>query len=198
MNTIIENAIFKAKVNGEVKEIFFNTGVDNVIINEDGKEILLSQKLAEIITSVENTMTLEAVETKITQAIADVVDSAPESLDTLKELAEAITENADLMDSLNEAIGNKVSVEEGKELISTVLISSLNELDFDTLKLVTAEKLATLETAQENVIESVKINGQALEIADKSVDISLPTITVGTDEPTSMNDGDLFLQIIEA
>lgn len=194
--TNIENAIFKAKVNGELKQIFFNTGVDNILITENESEITLSQKLSDIVTSLDNTMTLDAVESKISDAIAQIVDSAPESLDTLRELAEAIAQNSDLMDSLNDAISNKVSIEEGKELISSALITSLNSLDFTTLASITADKLAQLEKAQENVIEVVTVNGTAVDITDKAIDISIPTISIGSDEPVSMNNGDLFLQIL--
>lgn len=197
MSTNIENAIFKAKVNGEMKDIFFNTGVDNVIIYEDDKEILLSQKLAEIISSLGNTMTLDGVQTKIDEEIAKIVDSAPESLDTLRELAEAITENAEIMDTLNSAISEKVTVEEGKELISTTLLETLTALDFETLASIDVDKLAGLEKADENIIEAIKVNGVAVDVTDKAVDIAVPTITIGTTEPTAMNEGDLFLQIIE-
>lgn len=196
-NSTIENAIFKAKVNGELKQIFFSTGVDNVVIYEDDKEILLSQKLAEIVASIENTMTLDAVQTKIEESISYIVDSAPESLDTLRELAEAVTENAEIMDTLNSAIADKVSVEDGKELISTALLDTLASLDFDVLASISAEKLAELEKAEENVIDTIKVNGLAVDITDKSVDISVPTITISADEPSSINEGDLFLQIIE-
>lgn len=197
MGTTIENAIFKAKVNGELKEIFFNTGIDNVIIFEDDKEILLSQKLAEIVTSIENTMTIDAVETKISDAISNIVDSAPESLDTLRELADVITENAEIMDTLNSAISDKVSVEDGKELISSTLLDTLNALDFDALAGIDIDKLAGLEKADENVIETISVNGKTLDITDKAVDISVPTITIGIDEPSNLVDGDLYLQIIE-
>lgn len=197
MSTNIENAIFKAKVDGELKDLFFKTGVDNVIITEGETDITLTQKLSEIISSLENTMTLDAVEDKIAASIAEIVDSAPESLDTLRELAEAISENADIVDSLNDVIANKVSIEDGKDLISTALIDSLNNLDLDFLATLSAEKIAELAGGEDNVIESISVNGTALDITDKSVDIAVPNITIGSVEPASMNDGDLFLQIIE-
>ena len=50
--------------------------------------------------------------------VSDLVNGAPEALDTLKELADAVTNNTELMSVLNEAIGNKVSKENGKGLSS--------------------------------------------------------------------------------
>lgn len=196
MTSNIETAIFKAKINGELKDIFFNTGIDNIIITEEGSSITLSQKLADIVASLNSTLTLDAVETKISDAIAAVVDSAPESLDTLRELAEAITDNASLMDSLNDLISSKVSAKDGFDLISTSLVDSLNSLDFDALASLTSDKIASFESGQENVIESISVNGSTVTIIDKSVDISVPSITISSDEPSSLNDGDLFLQII--
>lgn len=47
-----------------------------------------------------------------------LVNGAPEAMDTLKELADAIAENAGIMDALNSAIGNKVDKVDGKGLSS--------------------------------------------------------------------------------
>lgn len=43
----------------------------------------------------------------VDKKVADLVNSAPETLDTLGEVAKAIQENADVVDALNSAIGNK-------------------------------------------------------------------------------------------
>lgn len=50
--------------------------------------------------------------------VNDLVNGAPEAMDTLKELADAIEENKDIMDALNSAIGNKVDKAAGKDLVS--------------------------------------------------------------------------------
>lgn len=46
------------------------------------------------------------------QKIADLIDGAPEDLDTLKEVHDAIEANREIMDALNEAIGKKASAAE--------------------------------------------------------------------------------------
>ena len=43
------------------------------------------------------------------KAVADLVDNAPEALDTLKELADALTENENAYDSLLEVVGTKAN-----------------------------------------------------------------------------------------
>ena len=46
---------------------------------------------------------------EITQQLADLVDGAPEDLDTIREVAEYAQENRDITDALNAAIGNKAN-----------------------------------------------------------------------------------------
>lgn len=52
------------------------------------------------------------------EKIDSLVNGAPEAMDTLAELAEAIASNKEVMDALNAAIGNKVSKVDGKDLSS--------------------------------------------------------------------------------
>jgi hypothetical protein len=51
------------------------------------------------------------LETKVNEAIAGIIDNAPETLDTLGELATAFKDNADVISVLNSAIGNKADAE---------------------------------------------------------------------------------------
>lgn len=51
-------------------------------------------------------------------AIANLINGAPTTLDTLKELADAIAANKTIIEALHEAIGNKVDKVEGKGLSS--------------------------------------------------------------------------------
>lgn len=50
-----------------------------------------------------------ATNTSVDTKIANLVDSAPETMNTLKELSDAIAEHEDITDALNEAIGTKVN-----------------------------------------------------------------------------------------
>lgn len=52
----------------------------------------------------------------IDTAISNLIDGAPETLDTLNELAQALKDNQDVVDVLNDAIANKVDKIEGKGL----------------------------------------------------------------------------------
>lgn len=63
-------------------------------------------------TEIENKASKSYVDT----SISDLVDSAPETMDTLNELAAAIKDNKDIADVLTEAVGRKVDKVEGKDL----------------------------------------------------------------------------------
>ena len=56
-------------------------------------------------------VTNDTLETKINEAIENIIDSAPETLDTLGELATALKDNSDIVDVLNSAIVNKSDVD---------------------------------------------------------------------------------------
>ena len=60
--------------------------------------------------------TEKASKEDVDKAIADLVDSAPETMNTLNELAAAIKDNQDVADVLTEAVGNKVDKVDGKDL----------------------------------------------------------------------------------
>jgi hypothetical protein len=73
-----------------------------------------------------------ATETFVENKVADLVNSAPETLDTLGELAAAFEDNQEVVEALDGAISNKVDKVEGKGLSSN---------DFTTAE---KEKLAGL------------------------------------------------------
>ena len=70
--------------------------------SKDGTPILLIQEInvSELLANAK-----EYTNTKI----SELVDGAPEAMDTLKELADAIAQNSDIMSALQSAIGNKAN-----------------------------------------------------------------------------------------
>ncbi len=55
------------------------------------------------------------------QKVADLINGAPSSLDTLKEIADAMAENQDVVAALNDAIGTKANQAEMNSLLNTKL-----------------------------------------------------------------------------
>lgn len=69
MATNVKNAIAKALINGVVTDLFLKTGVENVVITENGSEKTLADKLTEIIT----TLNGKATPADITNALGSYV-----------------------------------------------------------------------------------------------------------------------------
>lgn len=84
-NTIAENSLLISNLDTEVDTKANQTDLD----------------------SLSNLVGTTSVQSQISSAIADLVDSAPETLDTLSELATAIQENQTVVDTLDAAITNK-------------------------------------------------------------------------------------------
>lgn len=74
-------------------------------------------------------------ETLVDQKIADLVGSAPEELDTLKELAQALDEHADEYDALLQQVSNKATKE---ELKASLIEMGINPINDDEISLTTA------------------------------------------------------------
>ena len=88
----------------------------NSYLANDGtyKTVTISNNLSEfnndagfITTIPDDYVTNSELSESIELAIANLVDSAPETLDTLGELADALTTNSDVVNVLNQAISNK-------------------------------------------------------------------------------------------
>lgn len=77
-------------------------------------------------------------------AIAALVDNAPETLDTLAELAAALDNNADIVDALNAAIALKANASDLTALEGTV---NQNKTDLDAAILALQNRATALETA---------------------------------------------------
>lgn len=65
----------------------------------------------------------------VTSKIEEVVGAAPEALDTLKELADALGNDKDFASSMTEALAGKVNIEEGKVLIDAAEVERLAAVD---------------------------------------------------------------------
>ena len=90
-----------------------------------------------------------SVSDQINNAVANLVDSAPETLDTLGELATALQENQNVVDAVNGAITNKVDKVEGKGL-------STNDYTNED-----KEKLANLNASKDSIALIDQVNGCA-------------------------------------
>ena len=147
-----------------------------------------------------NYQTAEQVNITVTTEIAKVVADAPEDLNTLKEMSDWIAGHEDDAAAMNSAItDNKnaiTALQTGKadksEIPSLNGYAKTSDLHSHTNKTVldgiTSTKVSNWDsakthadsahapsTAQANVIETVKVNGTALSVSDKAVNVTMPT-----------------------
>jgi hypothetical protein len=113
------NKTLAAEKNIVLSLIDTNTSEDNRLtmlqMGGDGNSYLANDGTYKTITipevpSLDGYVTNDSLETKVNESIANIVDNAPETLDTLGELAAAFKDNSNVVDVLNSAIGNKSDV----------------------------------------------------------------------------------------
>lgn len=166
-------AIFKAKVENEIVEILLKSDVTNIYL-EDGTTTLAS-KLAEMITTISAKADSTDVTAEIKQAIADLVGTAPETMDTLGEMHDYLESHEDEYTALVELVGQKAT---------TAVVEAIAER-------VTAleTKMATIEEgAQVNKIEKIFVNDVEQTISEKGVNISVPTGAMASKDEVSEDD----------
>lgn len=202
----IKNAILKAKIEGTIYDIMVKTNAENVTVTGDSGDVTLAAKLAEIAESANGGVDADTVDSKISAAIDALIDGAPETYNTLKEIADYIETHEEAAAALNAAIGNKVDKVDGKGLSENDFTTAYkNALDSYATKAANWDAAYTHSQeahapagAQANVIEKVRVNGSELTPdGSKAVDIAVPTIYAQTTTPENLKEGDLFLQIAE-
>ena len=104
-NAVLQEGELALVYNADKTKIALYAGDGN------GGKVLVNPDVTDDITDV-LTQAKGYTDTKI----SELVNGAPEAMDTLAELAAAIAENSDLMDALNAAIGNKVDKADGMGL----------------------------------------------------------------------------------
>ena len=120
LQMIIENVL---------KGVMLKTVAGNVIVNDETGETLAT-RLASIAGGASGYVSRDDMESYVTTKLSELVNGAPETANTLLELANLISSNAEVIETLNSAIGNKVDKVTGKGLSSndftTTLLNKLN------------------------------------------------------------------------
>ena len=166
-----------------LQDILAKSNGENVTVTYGGREQTLTAALAAIFASVTELPTAEGVVTKISAAISELIGGAPETYDTLKEIADYIAAHKDVSDALTEAIGRKVDKVEGKGLSTEDFTTALKE---------------KLEALPESIAEATTDKAGLMSAADKTRLDSIRGVRYGTEVPADMKDGELFVRVISA
>ncbi|UBS60696.1 hypothetical protein LCR02_17680 [Flavonifractor plautii] len=134
----LKQVIFQEEIDGVLTDLMARTHVDNVIYEEGGKQIALSEKLASLIATVATKADSNNVTADIKTATDNLYnkimgitaeDGAPvaEAYDTLKEVANYLTEHGSVVQGFtNDISGLKKSVEDLKTGMTKVEKSDTN------------------------------------------------------------------------
>lgn len=139
-----KNSILKGIVNGQVTELYPKTAANNVFL----------QSGTDVETAMTTMPTTDTVEGLISAAIDALIDGAPATYDTLKEISEWIATHQSEYAALIAAIAGKVDKVEGKGL------STEDYTTAEKTKLAGIEAGAnnyTLPTAAANVLGGIKV-----------------------------------------
>lgn len=182
------------KVDNELKEIIAKSDGENVAVTYNGTEMTLSAALAQIATGMSDIPTGENVDAKISAAIDQLIGGAPETYDTLKEIAEYILNNQDVMTTLNSAIGGKVDKEEGKGLSAENFTAAL-KAKLDALPAITAADVEKWNSKADNTAATTTTAG-LMSAEDKTRLDGLRGVRYGTEPPADMQNGELFIRVV--
>lgn len=143
---------------------------------------------------------LSSANTYTDEKVANLLNNSTEAVDSIMELAEAMENNADAIEALEKIAAGKANAEHTHVIANVTGLQSaldnkveqtvLDDHVSDAVKHITATERTNWNVAkthadsahapsnaQENVIESIKVNGTAQAIASKAVNITVPTKT---------------------
>lgn len=184
----------KIKLNGEIKDLIAKSNGENVAVTYNGKAQTLSEALAKILDSITGLPNNEAMTTAIGNAIDELIGGAPETYNTLKEIADYITEHGTAAAALTAEVGKKVDKEEGKGLsaedFTTILKNKL-----ENLPEISATDVENWNNKASTAVATQTANG-LMSSTDKVKLDGIRGVRVGETAPEDMLDGELFVQLV--
>lgn len=226
MSNVTQKAILTAKISGIITELMVKTSAEQVFVDDT---TTLATKLSELVAALEGTATsshthaqadvtglevaltarptTDAMNSAISAAISGLIDGAPETYDTLKEIADYIDAHQDVVDALNAAIGSKADVSVVTTLQETV---SAIKTTVDGLGALATKNLVTENDLDENLVAKVNAasdgnhshsNMEALNsiTSDKiAAWDGKSKIYFSVTQPENLAEGDLWAKVIES
>lgn len=162
MSNATKLVIAKAKIEDQIVELMMKTQTTNVFL-EDGTTTLAA-KLADIISTLADKANSTDVTSEINTAINGLIDGAPETYNTLREIAEYIESHEEVVTALNAAIGNKVDKVEGKGLSAN---------DFTDILKAKLDGIAEGAEVNQNAFSKVKVGDTLVEASNKTDTVEL-------------------------
>lgn len=182
------------KIEGVLQEIIAKSTDAYVSVTYGGVEMTLAAALGKILQSTQESMTGAQVTEKISAAVDELIGGAPGTYDTLKEVADYIEQHKSVVTALNEAIGSKVTAEEGKGL-STEDFTTILKNKLESLPEITAEDV-TNWNAKADKTEATQEKAGLMSASDKKRMDKAGAVFFGGSEPAELRNGDLFVRVV--
>lgn len=222
MSNAAQKAILTAKINGVLKDLIVGTDVTMVTVDEnttleaklvelsaalDGKAASTHTHAQGDVTGLEDALTArpttDAMNSAISAAISNLIGGAPETYDTLKEIADYIASHQEVVDALNAAIGNKADKSTVNTLQALVdgIKSTVDGLGTLATKNTVAE--TDLDDALKQKIANISVNAGTLnELTEavrdtRAVANSKSTIYYSATQPQNLAEGDMWVQLVD-
>ncbi len=183
----------KIRVEGAFHELLAKSNSENVTVTYNGTVTTLADALTKIYESVSKLPSGEAVDSKISTAIDGLIGGAPETYDTLKEIATYIEEHGNAAAALTAEVGKKVDKVAGKGLSTEDFTTALKQ-KLDAMAPVTAAEKAAWNAKAGTAVATPSANG-LMSAADKTRLDGIRGVRYGATPPADMQDGELFVRV---
>ena len=209
------------KIEGELQTLLTKTDADNVAVRYKDADTTLTAALAGILADLAARPTDSDLSSAISTAIDGLIGGAPETYDTLKEIADYIASHEEVVEALNSAIGNKLDKSIFDTFKGTVAkLGALagkdkvteNDLDAGLAEKVNAASEGTHSHAHKDVLDGLTSDGAAaaqhshanqteldkIAVGDKAKWDGIRGVRSGVSVPEDLKDGELFVKIIQS
>lgn len=184
----------KIKIENALNDLIAKSDGENVSVRYGESDMTLAAALTSIYTSVSDLPNSEGVDAKISAAIDELIDGAPETYNTLKEIADYISTHQDTADALSTAIGGKVDKVEGKGLSTEDFTTALKN-KLENMPSVTSSDVDTWNNKADKTTASQSADG-LMSASDKTRLDTIRGVRYGDSAPSDMMDGELFIRIV--
>ena len=201
-----KKAIVKAKIENELVELLVKSGVENIYM-EDGTTTLAS-KLATMVADIGERAKSTDVAGQIQGGIDGLINGAPATYDTLKEIADYLVTHQDEYVALVQTVAGKVDKVEGKGLStndftdtykamldglgSLASKNSVSEADLDVALAKKVNAAAEGNHSHANKAMLGGITAEKVEAWDGK-----PDVYIQASQPTTMKENDIWIQTLE-
>ena len=201
-----KKAIVKAKIENELVELLVKSGVENIYM-EDGTTTLAS-KLATMVADIGERAKSTDVTAQIQAAIDGLINGAPATYDTLKEIADYLATHQDEYTALVQTVAGKVDKVEGKGLSANDFtdaykamldglgsLASKNSVSEADLDVALAEKVNAAAEGNHSHTNKAVLDGITAEKVEAWD--GKPDVYIQASQPTTMKENDIWIQTLE-